>query len=238
MTAAVEKTDLPAIEAEGWSAEEVLAWGFDRFHPHLALASAFGAEGMVLIDIASRLRPDFRLFTLDTGFFFPETYELMERVEERYGVAIERCRPALSPHEQARAHGEALWSRHPDRCCEIRKVLPLRSKLAELDAWVTAIRREQSPARASTAKIEWDAKFGLVKLNPIADWTWQEVWQYIRTHRVPYNPLHDRRYPSIGCTHCTRPVDGGEYSRAGRWAGFAKLECGLHDRAPGTANGG
>lgn len=229
MTAVAENIDLPEIEAEGWTPEEVLAWGFERFGSRIAIASAFGAEGMALIDIASRVRADFKVFTLDTGFFFPETYELIERLEERYGISVERCRPALTPAQQARVHGEALWSREPDRCCDIRKVRPLRAKLAELDAWATAIRRDQSPDRAGAGKIEWDPKFGLVKLNPIADWTWSDVWDYIYANNVPYNPLHDRQYPSIGCTHCTRPVESDEYSRDGRWAGFAKLECGLHD---------
>lgn len=221
---------LPRDEAERWSPEQVLRWGFARFGRDIAIASGFGAEGMVLIDVAARIRSDFRVFTLDTGFFFPETCALIEEVERRYTIRVERCRPALSPSEQARRHGEALWIRRPDQCCAIRKVEPLQAQLAELAAWVAAIRREQTAARANAAKIEWDARFDLVKLNPLADWTHEQVWDYIRTHHVPYNPLHDRSYPSIGCTHCTRPVRIGEDLRAGRWPGFVKTECGLHTR--------
>jgi phosphoadenosine phosphosulfate reductase len=224
---------LPRAEAERWTAEEVLRWGFDRFSPDIAIASAFGAEGMVLIDLASSLRSNFRVFTLDTGFFFPETYELIEKVERRYGISVERCRPELTPADQERVHGPALWARDPDRCCALRKVEPLETKLRQLTAWVSAIRREQTAARAASFKIEWDTKFELVKLNPLADWTSDEVWTYIRSHGVPYNPLHDRNYPSIGCTHCTRAVRAGEDARAGRWAGFQKTECGLHTRASG-----
>ncbi|HEV2423530.1 MAG TPA: phosphoadenylyl-sulfate reductase [Terriglobia bacterium] len=225
------RNSLPRDEAERWSPEQVLRWGFERFGRDIAIASGFGAEGIVLIDIAARIKSDFRVFTLDTGFFFPETYALIEKVERRYGIRVERCRPALSPAEQARRYGEALWTRQPDKCCAIRKVDPLKAKLVELSAWVAAIRREQTAARANAAKVEWDAKFDLVKLNPLADWTHNQVWEYIRKHRVPHNPLHDRGYPSIGCTHCTRPVRIGEDLRAGRWSGFGKTECGLHTRS-------
>jgi len=220
----------PHVEAESWSAEDVLCWGLDRFHPRIALASGFGAEGMVLIDLAVRIHSGLRVLTLDTGFFFPETYTLIERVERRYGIRVERCRPELTPEEQAEAYGEELWARDPDRCCRLRKVEPLQRALQGLDAWITAIRRDQTAARAHARKIEWDRRFGLVKLNPIADWTWEQVWTYVRVHQVPYNPLHDRSYPSIGCTHCTRPVRSNEHLRAGRWSGLQKTECGLHVR--------
>ena len=216
------------IAAEAWSPESVLGWAFDTFGNGVAISSAFGAEGMVLIDIASRVRQNFRLFTLDTEFLFPETYNLMDRVEEKYGVTIERVYPLNSPEEQEREHGPALWQRNPDSCCNLRKVQPLQRKLGELQAWVTSIRRDQTTARAGAGKIEWDQRFGLVKINPIADWSSKQVWHYIREHDVPYNELHERNYPSIGCTHCTRAVRPGEDPRAGRWAGLAKTECGLH----------
>jgi len=218
------------LAAESWSAEDLVCWGLDRFHPRVAIASAFGVEGIVLIDMASRIYPGFRVFTLDTGFFFPETYTLIEQIERRYGIKVERSRPRLTPEEQGRTYGTALWSRDPDRCCRLRKVEPLRNKLAELRAWFSAIRRDQSPERAAAPKLGWDAQFGLVKINPLADWTSDEVWEYVRRHDLPYNPLHDRNYPSIGCTHCTMPVRLGENPRAGRWAGFEKTECGLHLR--------
>lgn len=214
--------------AESWSPEATLQWAFKRFGQRIAISSAFGAEGMVLIDMASRVQPDFRLFTVDTEFLFPETYNLMDHVEERYGVKIEKVYSLLSPEEQKRVHGAALWTRNPDQCCNLRKVEPLRRKLGELSAWITSIRRDQTAHRADARKIEWDAKFGLVKVNPLADWSSKDVWKYIHAHNVPYNPLHDRQYPSIGCTHCTRAVRPGEDPRAGRWWGFAKTECGLH----------
>jgi phosphoadenosine phosphosulfate reductase len=223
--------------AERWSAQQVLTWAFETFGSRVAISSAFGAEGMAIIDMTARLRgTDFRLFTIDTEFLFPETYNLMDRIEEKYGIAIERVYSVLSPEEQERAHGAALWTREPDRCCNLRKVEPLRQKLRELDAWITSIRRDQTSARAGARKIEWDAKFGLVKINPLVDWTSREVWRYLHDHDVPYNALHDQDYPSIGCTHCTRSVRPGEDPRTGRWAGFAKTECGLHviEPAPTT----
>lgn len=216
-------------EAESWGPQQVLSWSFETFGQSVAISSAFGAPGMVLIDMAARLRgTDFRLFTLDTDFLFPETYHLMQRVEQKYGIAIERVHSALSPAEQERVHGESLWARDPDLCCNLRKVEPLRRKLSTLVAWITSIRREQTTARSSARKIEWDAKFNLVKINPLADWTEGRVWRYIHDHEVPYNPLHDQDYPSLGCTHCTRPVLPGEDARSGRWSGFTKTECGLH----------
>jgi phosphoadenosine phosphosulfate reductase len=214
--------------AERWRPEEVLRWAFATFRKDVAMASGFGAEGMVLIDIASRASHDFRVFTLDTDFLFPETYDLMDRVEKRYGIKVERVYSALTPEEQEGLHGPALWSHDPDQCCSLRKVEPLRKKLSELRAWITAIRRDQTSARAAARKVEWDTKFQLVKVNPLADWTGEMVWSYIRKHDVPYNPLHDRNYPSIGCTQCTRAIQPGEDARAGRWSGFQKNECGLH----------
>ena len=214
--------------AETWRPERVLEWAFNTFGDAVAISSAFGAEGMVLIDIASQVRESFRIFTLDTEFLFPETYNLMDQVEQRYGVAIERVYSLSSPEEQERVHGAALWKTDPDLCCNLRKVEPLQRKLRELRAWITSIRRDQTAARAGAGKVEWDRKFGLVKINPIADWSSKQVWQYLREHEVPYNALHERSYPSIGCTHCTRAVSAGEDPRAGRWSGSSKTECGLH----------
>ncbi len=216
------------IAAEAWSPERVLTWAFDTFGDEVAISSAFGAEGMALIDIASRTRQNFRLFTLDTEFLFPETYNLMDQVEQRYGITIEQVFPLNSPEEQERVHGPARWQRDADLCGNPRQVEPLQRKLGELRAWITSIRRDQTAARAGAGKIEWDSKFGLAKINPIADWNSKQVWQYIREHDVPYNELHERNYPSIGCTHCTRAVRPGEDPRAGRWAGLSKTECGLH----------
>ncbi len=213
---------------EEWKPEQVLRWGISRFGPSMAVASSFGAEDVALIDLVSHMGSKFRVFTLDTDFLFAETYELIDVIERRYGIEVERTRPELTPEEQAAKFGPALWSSKPDQCCDIRKVQPLKKQLSGLKAWVTGVRRDQAPTRANTKKIEWDAKFGLAKLNPLADWTWPQVWDYIKANNIPYNPLHDQNYPSIGCTHCTRQVQVGEDPRAGRWSGFTKIECGLH----------
>lgn len=213
---------------EQWAPDVLLRWAFAVFQDQVAISSAFGAEGMALIDIAVRVNPRVRVFTLDTEFLFPETYALMDRIEQRYGITIERIKPSLTAEAQELRHGPALWHRDPDACCSLRKVEPLRQKLAGLHAWITSIRRDQTVFRASAAKVAWDPKFHLVKINPIADWTSHQVWRYIHDHDVPYNPLHDRGFPSIGCTHCTRAVRSGEDPRAGRWSGSSKTECGLH----------
>jgi len=215
-------------EAERWRAEEVLAWAGQRFGARACLASSLGSEDVVLIDLAARIGTPFPIFTLDTDFLFPETYDLIGAIQQRYGLVIERLHAGITPEEQTRQFGDALWKRYPDQCCEIRKIAPLKERLQSASAWITGIRREQSPTRANARKLEWDAKFGLVKLNPLVDWSESDVWSYIRLHKLPYNPLHERNYPSIGCTHCTRAVLPGEDARAGRWSGFTKTECGLH----------
>src|SRR5277367_6278943 len=199
---AISESDVDDLQiaAEAWKAQQVLDWAFHTFGDEVAISSAFGAEGMVLIDMASRLRKKFRVFTLDTEFLFPETYNLMDQVEQKYGVTIERVYSLLSPEKQTEQHGPELWKNNADQCCNLRKVEPLRRKLSELRAWVTSIRRDQTAARLGAGKIHWDTKFGLVKVNPIADWSSEQVWQYIRRHNVPHNALHALNYPSIGCT--------------------------------------
>jgi phosphoadenosine phosphosulfate reductase len=216
------------VLAEGWKPQDLLAWAFSTYGKDVALATGMGVEGMALLDIAHRINPDVKVFTGDTEFLFPETYDLIDRVEARYGIKIERLYSELAPRNQEAVYGKALWENDPDHCCNVRKVEPLRRKLATLDAWITAIRRDQTSARAAIRKIDWDPKFDLVKISPLADWTREEVWSYVLEHDVPYNPLHDRNYPSIGCTHCTRAVLPGEDQRAGRWSGSGKIECGLH----------
>ena len=218
------------VEAESWKPDQALRWGLSEFDQTLAVASSFGAEDVVLIDLAARLGGKFRVFTLDTDFLFPETYALIDSVEKQYGLHVERTRPEFTPEAQAETFGAALWASHPDQCCNVRKVEPLKKHLSGLQAWVTGVRRDQAPTRANAKKIEWDSSFGLVKMNPLADWTWEKTWEYIRDHDVPYNPLHEQNYPSIGCVQCTRQVQPGEDPRAGRWSGFAKKECGLHAR--------
>jgi len=199
--------------------EDILAQAVQQF-PKLTFATGFGAEGCVLIDMIARARLPIDMFTLDTGVLFPETYELWQRLEDKYGVTIRAVKPALVE--------EAQWTRDPDACCENRKVVPLRAALAGFDAWITAIRRDQTPERANAAVIERDAKFGLAKVNPLVAWTHDDVWAYLYANDVPYNPLHERGYPSIGCQPCTSAIIPGESLRAGRWRGSAKKECGLH----------
>jgi phosphoadenosine phosphosulfate reductase len=178
-----------------------------------------------------RIDPTVPLFYLDTDFLFPETYATRDRVIERYGLQpsqVIQVKSLLTPQKQAEDYGDALWTRDPDRCCQLRKVEPLTRVLRGYGAWITGIRREQVPSRANAGLIEWDQKFELVKVNPLAQWTWNDVWTYIKVYEVPYNPLHDQNYPSIGCTYCTAPVAPGDDPRAGRWKNFAKTECGLH----------
>lgn len=224
------KDNLQEIErrAEHWRPEEVLTWAVDTFGEDVAISTGMGVEGMVLLDHAARTGREIQVFTLDTEFLFPETYDLIERIEKRYGIRIERVYSSLTPDEQEHKHGAALWTRNPDQCCNLRKVEPLKRKLSTLSAWITAIRRDQTATRANAKKVEWDTKFGLVKINPLVDWNAARVWDYVRKHDVPYNVLHDLNYPSIGCMHCTRAVAEGEDARSGRWAGFQKTECGLH----------
>ncbi|MEK6277295.1 MAG: phosphoadenylyl-sulfate reductase [Actinomycetota bacterium] len=216
-----------AAELEPRGAQEALEWAFETFHPSLYFACSFQKTSSVVIDIATKIAPDARFFYLDTDVLFDETYETRDRFEEHYGIEFERYHN-MSLEEQARNFGDELWKRDPDSCCGIRKVEPMREALSQVDAWVSGIRREDSQHRANAQKFAWDKRFGLWKLNPIADWTEKDVWNYIREHRVPYNPLHDRNYPSIGCTHCTKPVAPGEDPRAGRWAGASKTECGIN----------
>ena len=225
-------------EFETASPENVLRWALEEFSPDVALATGFGAEGCVLVAMLSGIRPirggtSSRIFYLDTDLLFPETYALRDQLEARYGVQFERRATSLSVRDQAAEYGERLWEREPDLCCLLRKVEPLKEMLKGMRAWVTAIRRDQSSQRTHTRFVEWDPKFGLVKINPLAAWSTRDVWNYIAEHDVPYNPLHDQGYPSIGCVPCTTPVQIGEVPRAGRWRGTGKSECGIHERVNG-----
>jgi phosphoadenosine phosphosulfate reductase len=216
-----------ATELETKSAQEALEWAFETFHPSLYFACSFQKTSSVVIDIATKIAPEARFFYLDTDVLFDETYETRDRLAEHYGIEFERYHN-ITLEKQASLYGDELWSRDPDSCCGIRKVEPMREALSQVDAWVSGIRREDSQHRANAPKFAWDRRFGLWKLNPIADWSEKDVWNYIREHHVPYNPLHDQNYPSIGCTHCTKPVGPGEDPRAGRWAGASKTECGIN----------
>jgi phosphoadenosine phosphosulfate reductase len=221
---------------ESASPEEVLAWSLDAFHPRIGLCTSFAAEGVVLIDMLTKLTSRVRVFTLDTGRLMPETYAVIEAIRERYDLEIEVYFPRTEAVEaMTREEGVNLFYRSVEarkRCCAVRKVEPLQRALAGLDAWIAGLRRDQAETRTELRKVEIDeAHGGIVKINPLADWTWAEVWSYIRTHDIPYNALHDLGYPSIGCAPCTRAVAPGEDQRAGRWwweEDRTAKECGLH----------
>ncbi|MBX3236177.1 MAG: phosphoadenylyl-sulfate reductase [Nitrospiraceae bacterium] len=210
---------------------EVMEQALTMFKGSIVLACSFGAEDVALVDMMHRIDPQAPLFYLDTGFLFPETIEVRDRIVERYGLTphqVIRMMSLLTPDQQTAQYGAGLWQRNPDQCCQLRKIEPLGRVLSNYAAWITGIRRDQAPTRANAGIIEWDKKFNLVKVNPLARWTSEQVWTYIQLHEVPYNVLHDRNYPSIGCTHCTAPVAPGEDPRSGRWKNFTKTECGLH----------
>jgi phosphoadenosine phosphosulfate reductase len=207
---------------------DVLRWAVQRFHPRLTMATAFGAEGCCILHMLAEIEPKVRVFNLDTGYQFEETLALRERIWERYGIEVEYVRPELTVQQYEAEHGGPLYLHRPDQCCHDRKVLPLRAAVVGYDAWISSIRRDQTTHRAQAGVVQWDAKFGLVKVNPLLSWTRTEVWQFILDHDVPYNPLHDQGYPSIGCWPCTAPAADGADERAGRWAGTGKKECGLH----------
>jgi len=216
---------------EGQSPEAILAYALEQYFPQIILACSFGAEDVVLVDMMSRINPKTVLFYLDTDFLFPETYQVRDQIAARYQLTpsqMVQVKSEYTPEAQAARFGDRLWIQQPDLCCQVRKVDPLTKVLKDYAAWITGIRRDQAPTRAHAGLLEWDAKFGLVKCNPLAAWSQDDVWAYIKTHEVPYNPLHDQHYPSIGCTHCTGPVRPGDDPRSGRWGTMDKSECGLH----------
>lgn len=223
-----EEFSFTSRSLENKSAEEILRWAVEAYHPRLTMATAFGAEGCCIIHMLAEIEPTVHIFNLDTGYQFPETLEVRERIRERYGIEVELVRAELSVADYEAEHGGPLYRIRPDQCCHDRKVLPLRRTLANFDAWISAIRRDQTSHRAQAGFVQWDAKFNLTKINPLLNWTKKDVWDFIHKHDIPYNPLHDRGYPSIGCLPCTQPVAEGQDERAGRWAGTEKKECGLH----------
>ncbi len=207
----------------------ILEWAVGRFGPSLAVACSFGgASGMVLLDMLVEIDRSIPVYYLDTGLLFPETYHHIERVAAHYGIEPIAVRPESSVTLQAYENGPALWERDPDRCCALRKVAPQKAFLQTYRAWATGLRRDQSSTRESARAVEYDAKFGVIKVSPLVVWTERDVWGYIHDRGVPYNLLLDRGYPSLGCVPCTRAVHDGENLRAGRWSGRAKTECGLH----------
>ncbi|MCC6640993.1 MAG: phosphoadenylyl-sulfate reductase [Deltaproteobacteria bacterium] len=223
-------------ELEAWSAEDILIWGVKNFHPRLALSASFGApEGMVLLDMLYRIEPASRVFVLDTGRLPQATHDLIDRVRDRYEKAIEVIFPAAGDiEEMVRRHGMNLFYESVEKrqlCCRLRKVEPMRRHLAGLDAWVSGLRRDQNVTRTETRKVEIDhVHGGIVKLNPLADWTHDAVLEYVEAHEVPVNRLHTQGYPSVGCEPCSRAIQPGDDIRAGRWwwENPETKECGLH----------
>lgn len=234
----LDRVELASARFDHATPEETLRWAFKEFGESLTIATGFGAEGAALIDMAVKITPNPNVFFLDTSFLFPETYALRRRIEDRYGIEIRSFQPGLTPEQQETSFGSKLWSRDPDLCCRLRKLEPLKAALRDRAAWVTAIRRDQTIERSTAAVVEWDYQWRLVKINPLLRWSKTEVWAYIKRNDVPYNALHDRGYPSIGCTHCTVEVGEGEHERAGRWAGLNRTECGLHAPARSLAETG
>ena len=232
---ATEDADLAAANRflEDAAAEDVLSWTLDSYGPGVAFSCSFGGpSGIVILDMLARSGrlSEVEVYYLDTGLLFDETHQVRRELGRRYGFEAAVYVPSLSLDEQAAKHGDKLWEREPDVCCGIRRVLPNVEALSGKRAWITGIRRDQSSTRASTPVAQWDSRFGLAKVAPLATWSEEQIWDYIRRFDVPYNRLHDAGYPSLGCTVCTTAVDNGEDRRAGRWRGVDKLECGLHWR--------
>jgi phosphoadenosine phosphosulfate reductase len=208
---------------------DILKWAFQEYGDEIVYSCSFGAEGVVLIDLISKVNPTARILFLDTGLHFQETYDLIDQVKMRYpSLQIKIVKPKISLEEQTKWYGEELWKHNPNLCCHMRKVVPMKEALDDAEAWISGLRREQSPSRSKTQYINKDQKFKKIKICPLIHWTWDEIMTYIQLHKLAYNPLHDQGYPSIGCAPCTHPVKATENSRAGRWTGHTKTECGLH----------
>ncbi|TWT82899.1 Phosphoadenosine phosphosulfate reductase [Planctomycetes bacterium CA13] len=208
--------------------QEILRWAIDRFAPRFTMATAFGPEGMTIIHMLAEMAPETPIFNLDTGYQFQETLDLRETIKKRYGIEVEYKLPETTVAEYEAANGGPVYKTDPNRCCFDRKLSVLHKAAKGWHAWASAIRRDQSPDRAKAPIIGWDKKFQLVKVSPLANWSKAQVWTLITKENIPYNPLHDQGYPSVGCQPCTRAVGAGEDERAGRWSGFQKTECGLH----------
>lgn len=208
--------------------QDILRWGAEKYGKKLAVVTSFGPTGMVTLHMLSQIAPETPVLTLDTGLLFAETYELIDEVEAKLGLKVTRVRPELTVEEQGAAYGDALWERDPDKCCSMRKTIPLGKALDGYAAWIAGIRRDQSSQRAVTPIISRDRRYGLFKINPLATWTEDMVWTYIRAYELPYNRLHDQGFRSIGCHTCTKASMGEGYDREGRWSWSSKTECGIH----------
>lgn len=224
------KTDFTEINRrlESASLDTLLQWSLDTFGDRVAQVTSFGPAGIVILDHLARLSPGIRIITVDTDFLFSETYNLWDDVQRRYPIKLDVRRSALTPAMQSHLHGSRLWEKDPNLCCYLRKVVPLQDVLRGLNGWLTGLRRDQSPTRTDIPLVGWDVKYDLVKINPLAGWTRNQVWSYVVEHKLPYNTLHDQGYASIGCTHCTKPTVTMTDERSGRWTGQQKVECGIH----------
>ena len=210
------------------SPEVILRWAVETYAPRLAMATAFGPEGCLLLSMLAGIDPNTYVFNLDTGYQFQETLATGDRIAREYGITIDYQRPELSVEQFEKAHPHPLYRSDPGRCCHERKIKVFYRAIQGFDAWISGIRRDQSSHRATTPIVGWDRRFGLVKISPLANWSRGDVWERITRDVVPYNPLHDRGYPTVGCWPCTQPTEEGEGERAGRWKGTDKTECGLH----------
>ena len=223
---------MPQIDEDA-PTEKLIEWTLEQYaNQRMVLTTGFGMEGCALIDLYAAHEQPLDVIYLDTGFFFPETHHLIDELKVRYPhLSFINRGTSLTPEQQAAQHGDQLWKTNPDLCCKLRKVDPMRDALDDVDVWVTALRRGQGPSRADLRVAEWNDKYKVIKISPLAKWSRQEVRNHVKANGVPYNELHDRGYPSVGCTHCTQAVAGvspEDYSREGRWAGTEKTECGLH----------
>ncbi len=208
---------------------DILKWAYREYGKDIVYACSFGAEGIVLIDLIYKVNKEARVVFLDTGLHFKETYDLIDKMKERYPtLQIDLVKPKMTLQDQTKWYGEELWKVNPNLCCHMRKIVPLQEALTDSLAWITGLRREQSPTRSNVQYINKDGKFQKIKICPLIHWTWDDVMTYIDFHQLEYNPLHDQGYPSIGCEPCTKKVTGKGDARSGRWAGQNKTECGLH----------
>ncbi|PLR96829.1 phosphoadenylyl-sulfate reductase [Bacillus sp. T33-2] len=208
---------------------DILRWTYREYGDKVLYACSFGAEAIVMLDLISKVADHPKIVFLDTGLHFKETYELIEKIRTKYpGLDLELVQPSLSLESQSTKYGAELWKSDPNLCCYLRKIKPLEEKLSTVHAWISGLRRDQSPTRKNTQFINRDERFKKIKICPLIHWTREDIWSYIRLNNLPYNELHDKSYPSIGCEKCTVPVTGSEDQRAGRWVQFNKTECGLH----------
>lgn len=218
------------VDDEHKGSLEVLSWAYDHYGKNIVYSCSFGVEGIVLIDLISKVKSDATIIFLDTDLHFKETYELIEKVKQRYpSLNIKLIKPELTLHKQEEKFGDKLWERRPNQCCYYRKILPLEKELSKYDAWISGLRREQSETRKHVEFLNKDERFKSIKVCPLIHWTWDDVWAYVKKYDLPYNPLHDQGYPSIGCFPCTSKVSDPSDHRSGRWQGQNKTECGLHE---------